>query len=75
MYIRLKIKLIYKKVRLCQIIIFIFRNIFFYFQVNLVKGFEGDKEKLGNVEKFFFVFIQLLVFKICIDGLVLKDEF
>lgn len=44
-------------------------------EVNLVKGFEGDKEKLGNAEKFFSVFIQLPAFKIRIDGLVLKDEF
>lgn len=40
-----------------------------------MKGFEGDKEKLGNAEKFFSVLIQLPAFKIRIDGLVLKDEF
>lgn len=70
-----KIKLTHKKIRLCQIIISNFRNIFLHLQVNLVKGFEGDKEKLGNAEKFFSVFIQLPAFKIRIDGLVLKDEF
>lgn len=60
---------------MCQIIISNFRNIFLHLQVNLVKGFDGDKEKLGNAEKFFSVFIQLPAFKIRIDGLVLKDEF
>lgn len=40
-----------------------------------MKGFEGDKEKLGNAEKFFSVLILLPAFKIRIDGLVLKDEF
>lgn len=41
----------------------------------MLKSFEGDKEKLGNAEKFFLTLIQLPAFKIRIDGLVLKDEF
>ncbi|XP_062592916.1 inverted formin-2-like, partial [Saccostrea cucullata] len=44
-------------------------------EVNMIKGFEGDKEKLGNAEKFFLKLIQLASFKVRIDGLVLKDEF
>lgn len=41
----------------------------------MLRDFEGDKEKLGNAEKFFETLAQLPSFEIRIDGLVLKDEF
>ncbi|XP_061190244.1 inverted formin-2-like [Saccostrea echinata] len=44
-------------------------------EVTMLEDFSGDKEKLGNAEKFYLKLIQLPAYKIRIDGLVLKDEF
>ncbi|XP_061190247.1 inverted formin-2-like [Saccostrea echinata] len=44
-------------------------------EVNMLEEFEGDKEKLGNAEKFYLKLIELPAYRIRIDGLVLKDEF
>lgn len=40
-----------------------------------VKDYDGDKQKLGNAEKFFLTLSGLAAFKLRIDGLVLKDDF
>ncbi|XP_056003577.1 inverted formin-2-like [Ostrea edulis] len=44
-------------------------------EVNMLKDFKGDKERLGNAEKFFETLIQLPSFRTRIEGLVLKEEF
>ncbi|XP_062577844.1 inverted formin-2-like [Saccostrea cucullata] len=44
-------------------------------EVSMLEEFEGDKEKLGNAEKFYLKLIKLPAYRIRIDGLVLKDEF
>lgn len=44
-------------------------------EVTMLKEFDGDKEKLGNAEKFYVELIQLQAFDTRINGLVLKDEF
>lgn len=44
-------------------------------QISSIKEYTGDKQKLGNAEKFYLVLSGLEAFKLRIDGLVLKDEF
>ena len=43
--------------------------------ISSIKEYAGDKQKLGNAEKFYLVLSGLAAFKLRIDGLVLKDEF
>lgn len=44
-------------------------------EVAILKDFDGDKEKLGNAEKFYVQLIQLQAYDTRINGLVLKGEF
>jgi hypothetical protein len=41
----------------------------------MLKDFKGEKDRLGNAEKFFDTLIQLPSYKVRIEGLVLKEEF
>merc|ERR550532_2349893 len=41
----------------------------------MIKEFDGDKEKLGNAEKFFLLLTGLKSYRIRIDGMLLKLEF
>lgn len=45
------------------------------FQITLIKGYDGDKTKLGNAEKFYLLLSDLPGYKTRIEGMVLKDEF
>ncbi|XP_070197577.1 uncharacterized protein [Littorina saxatilis] len=44
-------------------------------EIDLLKGFDGDKEKLGNAEKFFLCLMGLPNFRMRIEGLLIKEEF
>lgn len=47
----------------------------FFFQFDVVLSFEGDKEKLGNAEKFFLLLHQVPFHRLRIEGMLLKSEF
>ncbi|XP_064637575.1 inverted formin-2-like isoform X2 [Lineus longissimus] len=44
-------------------------------EVELLKNYDGDKEKLGTAEKFFVALIGLPGYKMRLDGLMLKFDF
>nr|KAG5693718.1 hypothetical protein BaRGS_002101 [Batillaria attramentaria] len=44
-------------------------------EIDLLKGFDGDKEKLGNAEKFFLCLMGLPNFRMRIEGLLIREEF
>ncbi|KAL5011361.1 hypothetical protein ScPMuIL_009912 [Solemya velum] len=44
-------------------------------EITLIKGYDGDKTKQGNAEKFYLLLSDLPGYKTRIDGMVLKDEF
>ncbi|KAJ8298510.1 hypothetical protein KUTeg_025041, partial [Tegillarca granosa] len=44
-------------------------------EIALIKGFDGDKEMLGNAEKFYLCLSGVSAFALRIEGMVLKDDF
>ena len=38
----------------------------------MIRGYEGDKEKLGNAEKFYLLLSDLPAYKTRIEGMLLK---
>eukprot|EP00058_Branchiostoma_floridae_P002828 XP_002588316.1 hypothetical protein BRAFLDRAFT_122887 [Branchiostoma floridae] len=42
--------------------------------IELLESYTGDREKLGNAEKFFLLLIGLQNYKLRIDGMLLKEE-
>ncbi|XP_023248408.1 FH2 domain-containing protein 1 [Copidosoma floridanum] len=44
-------------------------------ELEMLKGFDGDKSKLGNAEKFFLQLIQVPNYKLRIECMLLKEEF
>ncbi|XP_076468527.1 uncharacterized protein LOC143299218 [Babylonia areolata] len=44
-------------------------------EIDLLKGFDGDRDKLGNAEKFFLCLMALPNFRMRIEGLLMKEEF
>ncbi|KZC06411.1 FH2 domain-containing protein 1, partial [Dufourea novaeangliae] len=44
-------------------------------ELEMLKGFDGDKSKLGNAEKFFLQLVQLPNYKLRIECMLLKEEF
>ncbi|XP_041357353.1 inverted formin-2-like isoform X2 [Gigantopelta aegis] len=43
-------------------------------EIAMVKAYDGDKEKLGNAEKFYLLLSTLTGFKVRIEGMLLKDD-
>ena len=41
-------------------------------QVDMITAYEGDKEKLGNAEKFYLQLSRLPAYQIRIEGMLLK---
>ncbi len=44
-------------------------------QIETIKNFDGDKERLGNAEKFFAALLALPAYCLRVDGMMLKVEF
>ncbi|XP_067663501.1 uncharacterized protein [Haliotis asinina] len=44
-------------------------------EIEVFRSFDGDKEKLGNAEKFFVCLLGLPNYKLRIDGMLIKEEF
>ncbi|XP_064607784.1 inverted formin-2-like isoform X2 [Liolophura sinensis] len=44
-------------------------------EIEMINNYEGDKERLGSAEKFFYHLSKLNGYRMRVDGMVLKDEF
>ncbi|KAK6173050.1 hypothetical protein SNE40_016584 [Patella caerulea] len=44
-------------------------------EIDIIKSFEGDKEKLGEAEKFFVCLMALPNYNLRIEGMLIKEEF
>ncbi|XP_022091618.1 inverted formin-2-like isoform X2 [Acanthaster planci] len=44
-------------------------------EIDMIKGFDGDQEKLGSAEKFFLLLSSVSNYKLRIDGMLMKEEF
>ena len=40
----------------------------------MVKGYDGNREKLGNAERFYLLLSEVTGFKVRIEGMLLKDD-
>ena len=45
------------------------------FQVEMLQAYDGDVDKLGNAEKFFYSLIKLQGYKLRIETMILKGDF
>ena len=50
-------------------------RVFVVVQVDMIMAYEGDKEKLGNAEKFYLLLSRLPAYKIRIEGMLLKVSY
>nr|KAG5685518.1 hypothetical protein BaRGS_024255 [Batillaria attramentaria] len=44
-------------------------------EVEMIRNYDGDKEKLGNAEKFYMLLAQLPGYKMRVEGMLLKEDF
>ncbi|BFZ15260.1 hypothetical protein BsWGS_18298 [Bradybaena similaris] len=44
-------------------------------EIEMIKNYDGDRSKLGNAERFYFVLSKLPGYQIRIEGMLLKDDF
>ncbi|XP_041356965.1 uncharacterized protein LOC121374102 [Gigantopelta aegis] len=44
-------------------------------EIELIRSFDGDRERLGNAEKFYMCLLSLPNYKLRINGMLIKEEF
>ncbi|XP_038055713.1 inverted formin-2-like isoform X2 [Patiria miniata] len=44
-------------------------------EIDMIKGFDGDKTKLGSAEKFYLMLTGVTSYKLRVEGMLMKEEF